>query len=106
MLFDFLLAALVVWRLAHLLTRENGPFDLVARMRARAGHTVPGRALQCFYCTSLWVAAPLALYVTTSLPRVPVVWLALSGAACLLDRATGRALDAVPLDDLPTNGEH
>jgi hypothetical protein len=103
--FDFLLAALATWRLASLMTRERGPYELVARLRARARDSMLGRALQCFYCASLWIAAPLALLVTTSVPRAVVVWVALSGAACLLDRVSSRALDAVPLDELHPDGE-
>jgi hypothetical protein len=99
--FDFLLAALATWRLAHLLTREDGPYGLLARLRARAGDGAVGRALQCLYCTSVWVAAPLALFVAPWQARAAVVWLALSGAACLLDRLTARGLDVVPLEALP-----
>jgi hypothetical protein len=102
--FEFLLAALATWRLTFLLTGESGPYDLIARVRARAGDRVLGRGLQCFYCTSLWIAAPLALFVTTSVPRVVVVWLGLSGAACLLDRVSSRAFDALPLDELQPHG--
>ena len=66
-----------------------------------AGNSVVGRALQCLYCTSLWVEAPLAGFVAPWGARSPVIWLALSGGACLLDRATRRGLDVMPLDDLP-----
>lgn len=33
----FLLGSLVVWRLTHLIAEEDGPADVVVRMRARAG---------------------------------------------------------------------
>lgn len=86
--FDFLLAALATWRVSALLVREDGPYDVLARLRRIAAHTMAGRALACFYCTSAWVAAPAALWTTGLGWRWPVTWLALSGAACLLDRAT------------------
>jgi hypothetical protein len=104
MLFDFLLAALVTWRLAHMLTREEGPYDVFVRWRSWAGESLVGRALQCFYCTSLWVAAPLAFFVAAWSARAAVVWVALSGAACLLDRATQRGLEVLPIDNLPPTG--
>jgi Protein of unknown function (DUF1360) len=85
----FWLAALATWRLTHLLAEEDGPGDVVARARARLGSSPAGELMDCFACMSVWVAAPLALTVTRR-PRAAVgTWLALSGAACLLERATG-----------------
>jgi hypothetical protein len=82
----FVLAALATWRATHLLAREDGPFNSVARLRAWLGAGVLGQLLDCVYCLSLWVAAPLSVVVTSS----PFSWLlvcpALSAAACLLER--------------------
>jgi hypothetical protein len=83
---DFLLGALATWRAAALLVREDGPYDVLARLRRLAGRSLAGRALECFYCTSLWVAAPLAFWLSGATRTSVVVWLALSGAACLLER--------------------
>jgi hypothetical protein len=82
----FVLAALVTWRLTHLLAREDGPGDVLARLRARLGTGVLGRLMDCFYCLSLWVAAPLALVVGSTPLELALIWPALSGAACLLER--------------------
>lgn len=82
----FVLAALATWRVTHLLAREDGPGDAVLRMRQRAGDGVLGRLMDCFYCLSLWVAAPFALLVTRAPIDLVLCWLALSGAACLLER--------------------
>ena len=84
----FALGALATWRLTHLLTAEDGPADVVVRLRARAGDRFAGQLLDCFYCLSLWVAAPVTLAVTPRPRRAFATWLALSGAACLLERAT------------------
>jgi hypothetical protein len=93
----FALAALATWRVTHLLADEDGPGDLVVRARARLGTSVAGELMDCFYCLSVWVAAPLTLTVTQR-PRTALgTWLALSGAACLLERMTAdsrRAGDA------------
>jgi hypothetical protein len=81
-----LVAALAVWRIVHLLSREDGPFDAVARLRSGFGQSWAGRLLDCPYCLSLWVAAPAAFLVCTqSVDRV-FVWLALSAASCLLEQ--------------------
>jgi protein-S-isoprenylcysteine O-methyltransferase Ste14 len=99
---DFVVATLATWRLAALLTREDGPFEVFARLRARAGGGMVGRALGCLHCTSLWVAAPLTGFVVPWGARSVIIWLALSGGACLLDRATQRGLEVAPLDQPAT----
>jgi hypothetical protein len=99
MIGEFVVGTLAVWRVAALLTREDGPYGVFSRLRG--GDDVRGlrRALHCLYCTSLWVAAPVAGLVAPWGVRSIVIWLGLSGGACLLDRATQRGLDVMPLDD-------
>lgn len=82
----FSVAALAVWRVTHLLALEDGPWDVVVRLRQRLGDGFWGRLLDCFYCLSVWMSAPATLFVTTALPDAVVTWIALSGAACLLER--------------------
>jgi Protein of unknown function (DUF1360) len=89
----FTLAALATWRMTHLLTEEDGPADLVLRLRRTAGQSQLGQVMDCFYCASMWVALPVAAFVAhESTGRVTwyrraATWLALSGAACLLEQA-------------------
>ena len=85
--FRFVLGALATWRVAHLLAHEDGPWDAVLRLRTALGDGVWGRLVDCFHCVSLWVAAPVALAVGRSAGEWVLAWLALSGAACLLQRA-------------------
>ncbi len=84
----FGLAVLATWRLAHLVAYEDGPANAIARIRARAGESLVGELMDCFNCLSLWTAAPLAFAVADRRRDTPVAWLALSGAACLLERTT------------------
>lgn len=86
----FCLAALATWRLAHLVAEEDGPGRSIARIRGRAGAGAAGELMDCFYCLSLWLAAPLAFFVTGRRRETAVTWVALSGAACLLERSTTR----------------
>jgi hypothetical protein len=44
--------------------------------------------LDCFYCLSLWIAVPFAWILAATWRERALVWLALSGGACLLERAT------------------
>jgi hypothetical protein len=88
----FVLASLATWRVTHLLAEEDGPGDVVVRLRSHVGDGSLGGAMDCFQCLSVWVAAPLSVGLTRRRRPDPVVWLALSGAACLLEQATaGRA---------------
>jgi hypothetical protein len=87
---------LATWRITHLLTAEDGPGDVVVRLRASLGPSVLGRAMDCFYCLSVWVAAPLAPFVSTDPLEWAFTWLALSGGACLLERATAPGLAPHP----------
>lgn len=82
----FVLAVLATWRVTHLLASEDGPADVVVRFRAWLGRSWAGGLMDCFNCLSLWVAAPLALLVTQRPVELLLSWLALSGAACLLER--------------------
>jgi hypothetical protein len=84
----FVVGALATWRVTHLLVAEDGPADVVVRLRRRAGDSWIGDALDCFYCLSVWTAMPIAAAVARNRREAPLTWLALSGAACLLERAT------------------
>jgi hypothetical protein len=84
----FALASLATWRVTHLLAEEDGPANVVVRLRAHAGSGQLGELMDCFYCLSLWVAAPFGLALARRPRQAPLLWLALSGAACLLEQAT------------------
>lgn len=83
-----LLGILGVWRITHLLQAEDGPWDLVVRLRTRAGEGFWGKLLDCFNCLSLWMAAPFAFFMADKWPEKFLLWLAFSGGAILLERAT------------------
>jgi hypothetical protein len=79
-------AVLATWRVTHLLAHEDGPADLIFRFRKRIGQSLAGKLMDCFYCLSLWIAAPAALFVSRAPTEWLMSWLALSGATCLLER--------------------
>ncbi|NWF82322.1 MAG: hypothetical protein HXY18_00665 [Bryobacteraceae bacterium] len=83
------LAVLAAWRLTHLVAKEDGPWDFIVRLRRGAGNSLFGRLMDCFQCLSLWMAAPFALFVSQDWLERLVAWLAISGAACLVERAGG-----------------
>jgi hypothetical protein len=82
-------AILAVWRITHLLQAEDGPWEIVVRLRRRAGDRFWGKLLDCFYCLSVWVAFPVSIGLAARWQDVILLWPALSGGAILLERATG-----------------
>ena len=90
------LGILCVWRVTHLLQAEDGPWDLVIRLRRRIGAGFWGSLLDCFYCLSLWVSAPLAFVIGEGWKERLLLWPALSAAAILLERVTNRGQAPAP----------
>jgi hypothetical protein len=88
--FYFIISALAVWRLTHLLGKEDGPFDLIYLMRQKAGTGFFAKLLDCFYCLSIWIALPFGIWLGTGWLLKLLIWLALSGAACLMEQGTSR----------------
>ncbi len=86
--YRLLLSILAVWRITHLLNAEDGPWDIVVRFRRRAGEGFWGQLLDCFYCLSVWIAAPFAIYLGEELGERILLWPALSAGAILLERIT------------------
>jgi hypothetical protein len=83
--FRFALAVLATWRITHLLTSEDGPGNLVTRLRLLVAESPLAGVMDCFGCLSLWVALPLAFFVSSRLLEFLLGWLAIGGAAFLLE---------------------
>lgn len=93
----WLLSALAVYRLAQLVSIDDGPADLFLRLRAWAGSmdlgpdgraaTNLGRLLACPYCTGVWLALPCALLALcpTVAGDIALAVLGLAGAQAWLE---------------------
>jgi len=84
------LGVLTTWRVAHFLQAEDGPWDVVIRLRKRVGDRFWGGLLDCFYCLSVWIAFPLAICLGENWWERLLLWPALSAGAILLERCTNR----------------
>jgi hypothetical protein len=84
--FRFLIAALATWRVAFLLARERGPWNIFGRLRRRVGGVA--ELVGCVKCVGLWIAMPFALFVRGDWLELVVTWLALAGVAALIDEWT------------------
>jgi hypothetical protein len=92
-------AILATWRVTHLLQAEDGPADVFVGLRRLAGRGVIGKLLDCFYCLSLWIAAPFAFLTGSTWPERGMLWLALSGGSCILERLKPSAPAALYVED-------
>lgn len=82
---NLLILSLATWRLAYMLVKEPGPYQIIERTRKVR---FLSKVLACVNCASIWVAP--FLWLLTFTPLWPLVWfLAISGAALMLHRYTG-----------------
>ena len=86
--YGFTLGVLCVWRITHLLNAEDGLGDLLVKLRESAGNGFWGNLLDCFYCLSLMIALPFAVWLGETLKEQVLLWPALSGGAILIERLT------------------
>jgi hypothetical protein len=94
--YRFLLGLLSVWRITHLLSAEDGPWDVVIRLRRSAGEGFLGQLLDCFYCLSIWISGPLAIFLGEKPGERILLWPALSAGAILLERVTDQGYGELP----------
>lgn len=113
-LLKFLLLVLAVFRLAELLVFDDGPFDVIFRLRVwtgiydrdQDGNSFDGAVgrkreigllLQCPHCIGMWLALPSAIVLffvpveTFGLVIwLGVAWFAIAGAQSALETVAGR----------------
>lgn len=64
---QFVILALAMFRITRLIIADDGPWDVLARVRKRLGIGEPGEVgfwdglLSCPWCVSIWLA-PLAIW--------------------------------------------
>lgn len=98
MLVDIVILSLVVYRLAILITEDEGPYSIFKTLRTKAGgydlaingqpETNLGRGIMCPLCVGIWLSFPLAL-VWFGFNWYSLVYaLAVAGLQALLSRIT------------------
>lgn len=95
-LYRLCVGILAVWRVTHLLQAEDGPWDCVVFLRQKAGDSFWGQLLDCFYCLSVWISAPFAIWLGQKTGDRILLWPALSAGAILLERITDRGYEETP----------
>jgi len=87
----FILGSLATYRLALMLSSEEGPVAIFSRMRRTVqAKTNPGRGIRCFNCWSVWLSILITAFLIylgeTQLIHSPLYVFAMSGTAMLLNR--------------------
>jgi hypothetical protein len=85
----FIVASLATYRLARMVTQEEGPFGIFVRWRGAIDpdqETWVGRGVNCALCVGFWIALPMSYAVTGLTWLWPIVWWATAGAAALLQK--------------------
>ncbi len=86
-----LLAILAVYRVAYLITSEDGPFEIATRFRALFGQRDwIGRGLHCMLCVSFWLAMIPAIYLgwmwKLSQADAALLWLGIAGGVVFVTK--------------------
>lgn len=83
-IFWFVIGTLVTWRLTALLCYDDGPWGSVRVVRTMLSRIGLAKLLECFHCTSVWIALGVAASLYKATVPVLLLWWALAGAASLL----------------------
>lgn len=86
----YLVMVIAVWRLTHLISSEDGPFDLIIKLRKLAGRSFFGKLMDCFYCVSIWIGLAAAFIEGKGVKEIILLCLWYSGISILLERITNK----------------
>lgn len=92
--FYLAIAILSCYRLAKLISWDDGPGEIFFRLRLRAGtydygengkpRTFMGSLLGCPYCVGIWIALPIVIFLYGLDEMTFILWMAVSGGQFLL----------------------
>ena len=96
-----ILGVLAVWRITYFFQAEDGPWEVVIRLRMAVGNGFWGKLLDCFYCLSVWVSAPFAWWLGETWRERFFLWLSFSAGASLLEKITNPKIPPAPYVEAP-----
>ena len=86
----YFIMTIIVWRITHLLVVEDGPLDIIIKLRKALGTNFLNKLLSCFYCSSVWIGFGGAALASAQLKEIIALSLYYSGLAILLERMTNK----------------
>jgi hypothetical protein len=105
-IYRLILGVLCVWRCTNLFYGEDGPWNVMVRVRKSVGSGFWGQLLDCFYCLSLWISVPFAYVLGQTATEQLLLWPALSAGAIIIERLTDRDPGLLPapcIDEVEAN---
>lgn len=88
----FVIASLAIYRVARMITEEDGPAFVFKRLRGRYSNDKRSFdvGLRCFYCVSVWAALAATAWLVAfggwNVWLFPIYWFGLAGAAIIAHR--------------------
>lgn len=75
---QFVIYCLATWRLSYLLVNEDGPYNMLGRIRENLESYTT--VLTCVWCSSIWIGmlAALATFHTNDIPILLIIPLTLA----------------------------
>jgi hypothetical protein len=87
----YFILVIVVWRITHLIASEDGPFEIIFKIRKMFGETFFGKLMDCFYCLSIWVGFVAAFATSYQIKEILLLTFYYSGASILLEKQTNKS---------------
>jgi hypothetical protein len=87
---QYFVITIIVWRITHLISSEDGPFDIIIRFRKLLGESFWGKLMDCFYCLSIWIGLLCACVEANGIREGIILTLYYSGSAILLEKLTDK----------------
>lgn len=85
--FWLILSILSTWRISVLICFEAGPFQCMTALRKVLYRMRLGSLIDCFHCTSFWIAIIISLLVYTITVNSILLAIAIAGGASILEKA-------------------
>jgi len=85
---QLILAILAVYRVAHMIAKEDGPFDVLSWIRGKVDPEQKawiGRGLNCVVCLSFWLSL-----VVFALGGSWLEWLAVAGGVMIFHKSVNK----------------
>ena len=79
---------------------ERGPWEAFVHLRRALVKVGLSRLVSCFHCTAVWLSAFVVAIVFKFNSESVLVWLAVAGAASIIERALSPDAQQ-PIDDEP-----
>lgn len=79
-------SVLVTWRLSCLVCYDEGPFQVMVRVRAFFYSLGWNSLIECFHCVALWISLLVGLLVMDPCVEVFFVVLAIAGGSSMVER--------------------